>query len=104
MLDLETARLYCGTDAASVSETASHVILNLFIDREPDDYWEEPGGQLAAMVQARSELAAGDLRLRALAERQEDPDAFRDRFLELRAQHQRKPSLLDRFDQAGLPS
>jgi hypothetical protein len=30
---------------------------------DPDDYWEEPGGQLAAMVQARSELTAGDLRL-----------------------------------------
>jgi len=25
------------------------------------------------------------------------------RFGELRAEHQRKPSLLDRFDQAGLP-
>jgi hypothetical protein len=42
--------------------------------------------------------------LQALADRQEDPAAFRKRFLELRAQHQRKPSLLDRFDQAGLPS
>jgi hypothetical protein len=39
----------------------------LYVDREPDDYWEEPGGQLAAMVQARSELAAGDLRLLYLA-------------------------------------
>jgi hypothetical protein len=39
----------------------------LFVDREPDDYWDEPGGQLAGMVQARSELAAGDLRLLYLA-------------------------------------
>lgn len=30
---------------------------------EPDDYLAEPGGQLAAVVQARSDLAAGDLRL-----------------------------------------
>lgn len=42
--------------------------------------------------------------LQALAERQEDPAGFMKRFGELRAQHQRKPSLLDRFDQAGLPS
>jgi hypothetical protein len=39
----------------------------LFVDREPDDYWDETGGQLAGMVQARSELAAGDLRLLYLA-------------------------------------
>jgi hypothetical protein len=41
--------------------------------------------------------------LRALADRQGDSAAFTKRFLELRAQHQRKPSLLDRFDKAGLP-
>jgi hypothetical protein len=67
VLDPEAARQYCGTDAASLIETDSHVVLNFFADREPDDYWEEPGGQLAAMVQARSELAAGDLRLLYLA-------------------------------------
>ena len=39
------------------------MIVSLYADRDPDDYWEEPGGRLAAMVQARSELAAGDLRL-----------------------------------------
>ena len=51
------------------------------------------------------DLAASLLRdLQALADRQEDSAAFRKRFGELRAQHQRKPSLLDRFDQAGLPS
>jgi hypothetical protein len=63
VLDEETAGLYCYTDAASVIETADHLIVSLYADRDPDDYWEEPGGQLAAMVQARSELAAGDLRL-----------------------------------------
>ena len=68
MLDPETARQYCCTDTASLMETDSHLILNLYIDEEEaDDYWDEPGGQLAAMVQARSELAAGDLRLLYLA-------------------------------------
>jgi len=41
--------------------------------------------------------------LQALAEREHGSAAFRKRFLALRAQHQRKPSLMDRFDQAGLP-
>jgi hypothetical protein len=67
VLDAETAEQYCYTDTASLTETGSHLILSLYVDREPDDYWDEPGGQLAAMVQARSELAAGDLRLLYLA-------------------------------------
>jgi hypothetical protein len=67
VLDPETAGQYCSTDAASLIETGSHVILSLYADREPDDYWDGPGGQLAAMVQARSELPAGDLRLLYLA-------------------------------------
>ena len=67
VLDPQTAGQYCGTDTASLVETGSHLILSLFVDREPDDYWDEPGGQLAAMVQARAELAAGDLRLLYLA-------------------------------------
>ena len=67
VLDPETAGQYCSTDTASFTGTGSHLIFTLHVDREPDDYWEEPGGQLAAMVQARSELAAGDLRLLYLA-------------------------------------
>jgi hypothetical protein len=67
LLDSESAGQYCYTDTASLIETGSHLILGLYVDREPDDYWDEPGGQLAAMVQARSELAAGDLRLLYLA-------------------------------------
>jgi len=63
VLDVKTTGLYCYTDAASLIETSDHLIVSLYADRDPDDYWEEPGGQLAAMVQARSELAAGDLRL-----------------------------------------
>ena len=68
VLDPETAGQYCGTDTAWLTETGRHLILGLSADQEePDDYWDEPGGQLAAMVQARSELAAGDLRLLYLA-------------------------------------
>jgi hypothetical protein len=67
VLDAETAGQYGSTDTVSLIETGSHLILSLYVDRKPDDYWEEPGGQLAAMVQARSELAAGDLRLLYLA-------------------------------------
>lgn len=67
VLDPEAARQYCDTDAGSLIETDTHVILNLLADQEPDGDWDEPGGQLAAMVQARSELAAGDLRLLYLA-------------------------------------
>ena len=66
-LGSKTAERYCYTDTASLIETGSHLILSLYVDREPDDYWDEPGGQLAAMVQARAELAAGDLRLLYLA-------------------------------------
>lgn len=67
VLDAETAGQYCYTDTASVIKTGSHLILSLYVDREPDDDWDEPGGQLAAMVQARAELAAGDVRLLYLA-------------------------------------
>jgi hypothetical protein len=41
--------------------------------------------------------------LRALAEREGESAAFTRRMLELRARHQRKSSLLERFDTAGLP-
>jgi hypothetical protein len=68
VLDPATAGPYCSTDTASLIETDSHLILSLNVDHEEaDDYWDEPGGQLAVMVQARSELAAGDLRLLYLA-------------------------------------
>jgi hypothetical protein len=68
VLDPETAGQYCGTDTSSLIQAGSHLILSLCINpEEADDDWVEPGGQLAAMVQARSELAAGDLRLLYLA-------------------------------------
>jgi hypothetical protein len=68
VLDAETARQYCYTDTASIIETDTHLILSLYLDRDPDQYREEePGRELAAMAQVRSELGAGDLRLLYLA-------------------------------------
>lgn len=63
VLDEGNAGLYCAADAASLFGTDDHLIVSLYADREPDDCWAEANGQLAAVVQARSELAAGDLRL-----------------------------------------
>jgi len=66
--------------------------------------WEKAAGLIETKRPRDYDLAVSLLRdLQALAERQEDTAAFRKRFGELRARHQRKPSLLDRFDQAGLP-
>ncbi len=67
LLDAEVARRYCHTDAASVIETSDHVIISLYLDRDPDNYWVEAEDRLGPMVQARSDLAAGDLRLLYLA-------------------------------------
>jgi hypothetical protein len=66
-LDTEYAEQYCYTDAASLIETDDHLIISLYADREPDDSWDETGGELGGMVAARSELLAGDHRLLYLA-------------------------------------
>jgi hypothetical protein len=63
VLGVAVAEQYCHTDAASIIKTDEHVIVSLFTDHDPDDYWDEAPGKLAAMVGARSNLAAGDLRL-----------------------------------------
>lgn len=66
-LDTKTAEqyLYAGT-AASFTVTGEHLIIDLYADREPDDYWEETP-DLGSMVGVRSELIAGDCRLLYLA-------------------------------------
>jgi hypothetical protein len=66
-LDAEHAGQYCYTDAASLIETDDHLVISLYADREPDDYWDETAGELGSMVAARSELLAGDHRLLYLA-------------------------------------
>lgn len=63
-LDEHIAELYCSTDSASVSQADGNLIISLYSDDEPgDDYWGEPTAELAAMVQARADLATGDIRL-----------------------------------------
>ena len=66
-LDTGYAEQYCYTDAASLIETDDHLIISLYADREPDDYWDETAGELGSIVAARSELLGGDHRLLYLA-------------------------------------
>ena len=66
-------------------------------------------GKAAELIQTKRprdyDQAVSLLRdLQALADRQESSAAFRTRFLLLRALHQRKPSLLDRFDRPACPA
>jgi hypothetical protein len=66
-LDTKTAEQYFyGDTAASFTVTGEHLIIDLYADREPDDYWEETP-DLGSMVGVRSELIAGDCRLLYLA-------------------------------------
>jgi hypothetical protein len=58
-LDTEFAGQYCYTDAASLIETDDHLIVSLYADHDPDDYWDETTGELGSMVAARAELVAG---------------------------------------------
>jgi hypothetical protein len=66
-LDAKTAGQYFyGDTAASLTAAGEYLIIDLYADREPDDYWEETP-DLGSMVGARSELIAGDRRLLYLA-------------------------------------
>ncbi len=62
LLDPGLAEQYCVDPQVSMSATRDHVILDMSSEDEPG-YWEEDlEGSLSAIVGARSELAAGDLR------------------------------------------
>jgi hypothetical protein len=62
LLDPATAGAYCSGDAATVTATSDHIILDLTSEDEGGD-WEGDGeGWLAAIVPVRADLAAGDLR------------------------------------------
>jgi predicted nucleic acid-binding protein len=64
LLDAETARRYCDEEhRAWVTETAEHVIVRFRWDDDEGDDWIEGDGLLDPLLDARSELAAGDLRL-----------------------------------------
>jgi hypothetical protein len=73
---------------ATRTEAAWQEIADLIETKKPHDY-----------DQAVSLL----LDLSALARRDGDHDSFTARFLQLRSRHERKPSLQERFDKAGLP-
>ena len=59
LLDAAVTRQYCHTETASVTETDSHVIISLSLDRDPDDNMIQADDWLAPMVAARADLAAG---------------------------------------------
>jgi hypothetical protein len=64
LLDAETARQYCHEeDRAWVTQTTEHVIVRFRRDDDEGDDWIEGDGLLDPLLAARSELAAGDLRL-----------------------------------------
>lgn len=84
LLDPEVAEQYCVDPQVSVSATRDHVILDMTSEDE-SGYWEEDlEGSLSALVGARSELAAGDLRplylawLSGYGTWERDEDAFDD--------------------------
>jgi hypothetical protein len=84
LLDPEVAEQYCVDPQVSVSATRDHVILDMTSEDE-SGYWEEDlDGSLSAIVGARSELAAGDLRplylawLSGYGTWERDEDAFDD--------------------------
>jgi hypothetical protein len=67
--------------------------------------WEKVTEWIGTRRPSDYDLAVSLLRdLQALAERDGYSDAFSKRFGELRARHERKPSLQERFDWAGLPA
>jgi len=68
---------------------------------------EQAWGQVDASIETKKpagyDSAVGLLSdLRAVSERKGRPEAFAKRFAQLREQHLKKSSLLDRFDRAGL--
>jgi uncharacterized Zn finger protein len=65
--------------------------------------WVRAESLIEAKNQRDYDTAVSLLRdLRALAERNGSLEAFTERLADLRRQHQRKPSLMGRFDAAGL--
>lgn len=62
-LDPTTAARYCVGGAAASWATRTHVVVDLHgEDEDGVEDWVDPEGRLAAIVPARSELAAGDMR------------------------------------------
>ena len=62
LLDLATAREYCGGESASVREKAGKAILSFVSEDEEGGEWVEDEGRLSSLIAVRAELARGDLR------------------------------------------
>jgi hypothetical protein len=70
-----------------------------------EEAWREAAELIETKKPREYDRAVSLLRdLQALAEREGGSAEFRQRFGELRVRHDRKPSLQERFDKAGLPS
>lgn len=84
LLDPALAEQYGVDPQVSVSATRDHVILDMTSEDESGDWEEDLQGSLSAVVGARSELAAGDLRplylawLSGYGAWERDEDAFDD--------------------------
>jgi hypothetical protein len=66
--------------------------------------WQEAADLIETKKPRDYDLVVSLLRdLSALARREGEHDSFTSRFLKLRARHERKPSLQERFDKAHLP-
>lgn len=64
----ETAAMFCVGESAGCWATRTHVVIDLRSEDEGgDDEWWDEEGRLAAIVPARTEMAAGDRRLLYLA-------------------------------------
>lgn len=71
--------------------------------KNPESAWVEAGKLIATKVPARYDEAVALLTdLLELARRDSQAEHFERRFAALREEHQRKPSLIARFDRAGL--
>lgn len=62
LLDLDTARQYCGGESAFVREKNGKVILSLVSDNEEGEWVDEDENRLSALISVRAELANADLR------------------------------------------
>jgi hypothetical protein len=84
LLDPGLAQQYCVDPQVSVSATRDHVILDMTSEDESGDDEDDLRGSLSAIVGARSELAAADLRplylawLSGYGTWERDEDAFGD--------------------------
>jgi hypothetical protein len=73
------------------------------LSKNPEAAWAEAAKLIGTKMPARYDEAVSLLAdLRDLARRDGQADEFEGRFAALREEHRRKPSLIDRFDQAGL--